>query len=233
VALAAVLLLVIALPKQQSREAEYRTRVGETRSIHLSDGSEVDLNTATALRTVIDSSQRVVVLVRGEALFHVAKNPALPFEVLLGQQRVRVLGTTFDILRTEHKLTIAVAEGRVLFSQAPSSKSVLLLSGDQLLYRLGSGASITHVPASTVSAWRNGYLAYDNATLSDIADDLNRYFKRKVVIADGPTGRQKFSGILRIDREEAVLNRLTHLLPVKAEYDRGDAILLRSSPAKD
>jgi transmembrane sensor len=233
VALAAALLLVVALPQQQSREAEYSTRVGERRSVHLGDGSELDLNTATTLRTAIDSSRRRVVLVRGEALFHVAKNPALPFEVLMGQQRVRVLGTVFDVLRTDSQLRVTVAEGRVLFSKATPGKRVLLLSGDQLVYRPDAGTRISHVPAGTVSAWRNGYLVYENATLADITDDLNRYFKRKVIVGDGPTARQKFSGILRMDREEAVLNRLSHLLPIRTEYEHGNLVLLRSSAAKD
>jgi transmembrane sensor len=89
------------------------------------------------------------------------------------------------------------------------------------------------VPASTVSAWRNGYVVYENATLADIAEDMNRYFTRRVVIADGLTSRRKFSGVLRMDREAAVLNRLSHLLPVKVEYNGGDTILLRSSAARD
>lgn len=232
VALAAVaLLLVVAPTTQPPKEAEFSTRVGQTRSVQLADGSELDLNTATSLRTAIDRSRRQVVLVRGEVLFHVSHNPALPFQVLIGQQRVRVVGTTFDILRTDRKLTIAVAEGRVLFSTA--NKKILLLSGDQLVYTKDAGTRTTHVPPSTVSAWRSGYLVYENATLADVTDDLNRYFKRKVLIADGLTARRKFSGILRMDREEAVLNRLSHLLPVKVEYDRGGAILLQSSAVRD
>jgi transmembrane sensor len=235
VALAATVLLLVALPRQQPplTGTEYSTRIGQTRSIRLADGSELDLNTATTLRALIDRSQRRVVLLRGEVLFHVAKDPALPFQILVAQQRLRVVGTVFDVLRTDHKLTVTVAQGRVLFSNASGGNAVSLLPGDQLVYRRESGLSITHVPAGTASAWRNGYLIYENASLRDIADDLSRYFTRKVVVADGPAASQKFSGILRMDREEAVLERLSHLLPITPASARGGVVLLRSSAAKD
>ena len=53
------------------------------------------------------------VLLRGEARFQVAKNPARPFVVATREARVRAVGTLFNV-RTDGAVTdVAVLEGRV------------------------------------------------------------------------------------------------------------------------
>src|SRR6478672_3352441 len=229
VAGAAVLVLFVAIParRQQIHAFEYSTRVGQTFSVRLADGSTADLNTMTTLRVEIGKVKRQVELFRGEVLFHVAKDRAHPFTVLLGRQAVRVVGTMFDVLRSQNRLIVTVAQGRVRFSNNGMTPIALLSAGDQLVYSPDSGARLRQVNPNVASAWRRGYLVYENASMADIVEDLNRYFPRKVVIGDVAAGREKFSGVLRMDREEAVLGRLVRLLPLQPTYRNG-IILLHS-----
>jgi transmembrane sensor len=234
-ALAAGLTLFILAPvrEPQIRGTTYSTNIRQTRSVHLADGSEADLNTDTEMTAEIAGGRRRVVVDHGEVLFHVAKDPAHPFNVLLGNQKVRVLGTVFDVVRTADQTRVTVAEGHVQFSQADGGLPTPLSAGDQLVYRPGSGTHLRHVPASAASAWRSGYLIYTDATLADVVADLNRYFTRKIVIADAIAAHQRFSGVLRIDSEEAMLHRLSRLLPVKAASTGNGTLLLRTRTLKD
>src|SRR4030095_15077161 len=59
----------------------YQTAVGEQRSIALEDGSVVELNTHSRLRTQFSGTLRAVELVQGEAIFRVAKDAQRPFRV--------------------------------------------------------------------------------------------------------------------------------------------------------
>lgn len=234
-ALAVVLLLFVAIRQQRSEfsSIEYSTRIGEARSVRLADGSVVELNTATRLRVLIVSTERRVILVQGEALFHVVRNEGRPFEVSIGEHAIRVVGTVFDVMRMNAKLRVTVAEGRVNFSDTRTGQALSLLSGDQLVYTPESGPQVRHVSPNATAAWRKGYLVYENATLAEVIEDLNRYFARRIALADAGAARQRFSGALRLDREEVILNRLAHLLPITPDYSRNNVILLHSSPKKD
>jgi transmembrane sensor len=234
VAVAAVLILFVTFPRQRPefRSAEYSTHTGEMRTVRLADGSVADLNTATRLRVAMGDAKRRVILVQGEVLFHVVKDLTRPFEVSLGPQTASVVGTVFDVLRTNKELSITVAEGRVRFSNMNGHQN-LLAAGDQLVYRHEFASQIGRVNPSAIGAWRKGYLVYEDATLAEIVEDLNRYFPHQIRVADPPAARQRFSGVLRIDQEKAVLTRLSHLLPIAPDYSRRDVVVLHSSAKKD
>src|SRR6266853_3710597 len=59
----------------------YSTRVGEQRSIELSDGSTVAMNSKSRIRVRYSKAERAVDLLEGQALFHVAKDHTRPFIV--------------------------------------------------------------------------------------------------------------------------------------------------------
>src|SRR5690606_5015875 len=75
----------------------YATKVGERLNVRLEDGSIVALNTATVLEVAYSPGRRDVRLVRGQALFEVARNHDRPFIVTAGDRRVTALGTAFDV----------------------------------------------------------------------------------------------------------------------------------------
>jgi transmembrane sensor len=234
-ALAAGLILFVLgpAPGPQVSETVYSTKVGQTLSVHLADGSQADLNTNTRISAKIGGGRRRVVVMGGEVLFHVAKDRAHPFDVLLGSQKVRVLGTVFDVVRTADQIRVTVAEGRVRFSEADGNLPTSLIAGDQLVYTSGSGTRLRHVPPAAATAWRTGYLVYTDATLAEVVADLNRYFTRKIVIADASAAHQRFSGVLHIDSEETMLNRLSRLLAIKADSGGDGTLLLHAVRRKD
>src|SRR6185437_1052177 len=79
--------------------AAYSTAVGGHKTITLSDGTRIELNTNTSLRITLKDDRRNVFLDKGEAFFHVTHDASRPFVVTVGNHRVTDLGTEFVVRR--------------------------------------------------------------------------------------------------------------------------------------
>jgi len=208
------LLRLASLPPPQA----FATAKGETRAIVLADGSRVLLNSASRIVARVDHRRRGVTLDGGEAIFDIAKDREHPFTILVGDQRVTVVGTQFDILRYDGAIAVTVSRGVVEVQPARAgiiAPTTRLIAGEQLRRREGAPTSaVAKVPIDEVFAWRNGYVVYRGRTLAEVASDLNRYFAVPVEV-EGPAARLSFSGALVIDNEDAVIDRLRGFLPIK------------------
>jgi transmembrane sensor len=100
----------LALP---SSATTIETDRAERREVVLNDGSIVNLEPETVLRVNLGSHQRYVVLARGRALFHVAKDPSRPFIVHAGGTNVRAVGTIFGVEQKNQNIIVTVSEGKV------------------------------------------------------------------------------------------------------------------------
>ncbi|MEO7797188.1 MAG: FecR domain-containing protein, partial [Opitutaceae bacterium] len=86
------------------------------RTVTLSDGSLVQLNTGAEVTEEFTATERRVLLGRGEAHFSVTKNPARPFIVTAGALQVRAVGTAFNINLQSDAVDVLVTEGRIAVS---------------------------------------------------------------------------------------------------------------------
>jgi len=189
--------------------------LGESRSVALADGTTIEMNTASTLTVAFNGRERRVTLEQGEALFRVGADNARPFLVLVGGREVRDIGTVFNILRDRDRTVVTVESGKVMISSpGTATPDVQLGAGDQLAARDGNGQVLNRVDPAQATSWRDGYLTYKEAPLSVVVADLNRYFAGHIVLADKNTGVHRFSGVLKVDDEDAVLNRLAQLLPL-------------------
>ncbi|HEY2070155.1 MAG TPA: FecR domain-containing protein [Rhizomicrobium sp.] len=218
---------------RQPGAVEYATRLGETKSVRLADGTAVDLAAGTRLTV----SERHVVLLQGEALFRVTPDPAHPFTVTVGDREVRDIGTVFDIQRYGHDVAVVVAEGEVDVRQhlgAQTGTDVHLRSGAKLTCQDGDKAvTVARVDPARALAWRDGYLVYENAALSEVVRDLNRHYPEQIAMADPSVAELKFSGVLKMDREDAVLERISRFLPVRVGRQSGGGFVLRGKAKGD
>jgi transmembrane sensor len=101
---------------------------------------------------------------------------------------------------------------------------VRLVAGQQLVshagqYRLASTATV-----DDAFSWRQGQLVYRMRPLAEVVADLNRYYSRPIVLDPGARAL-KFSGVLALDDEDAVVSRLCELLPLQASGQNGSILL--------
>jgi len=91
----------------------YSTGIGEQRTLTLSDGSTIELNSGTKIRVAYKDRERHIDLLNGQALFHVTHNLTRPFIVHTQTTNIRAVGTRFDVYQKATGTTVTVVEGRV------------------------------------------------------------------------------------------------------------------------
>jgi ferric-dicitrate binding protein FerR (iron transport regulator) len=112
---------------------EYSTGIGEHRTIPLSDGSQITMNTQSRLRVRFNPRGRDIELIEGEALFSVARDSIRPFRVHARHTIVEALGTQFSIYLGNSGTKIAVTRGRVrVFENL--NPTPIILNPDGLLW---------------------------------------------------------------------------------------------------
>jgi transmembrane sensor len=208
----------------------YRTAAGEVRDIALADGTRIKLNGASSLSVQLTPNARRVQMADAEATFDVAHDPQRPFLIDVGDRQVRVVGTEFNIDHHDGLTALTVRRGVVEVRPVddPAATPTRLVVGQQLRHRDGAATStVSTVEPDNAFAWTQGQLVYRDAPLSQVAADLSRRFPRPVRAADTATGAMRFTGVLVIDNEDAVLRRLEAYAPVKAEPVRGEIVLRR------
>ena len=233
-AAAAVLVVVAVRPPPPIPTELYQTAVGQNRMLNLADGSHVQLNSGSRLSVRWEPGARRVELAEGEAAFDVAKDPNRPFLIGVGDRSIRVVGTEFDVIRHDGHLRVTVRRGVVAVQSpdpAAQAEPVLLRVGDQLEHQAGDRVStVRQVDPDAAFAWRGGQLIYQDQPLNAVVADLNRYYATPVRV-EGPAAAMRFSGVLKIDAEEAVVRRLQGFLQLSVAR-RPDGFTLSASPAR-
>lgn len=210
-------------------EKTYATALGGRQIIHLADGSQIDLNTDTVLRTRFGAHQRLVVLEKGEAYFQVKHDASRPFTVVAGAHRMTDLGTKFLVHRADARLEVAVVEGLVRFETAdgPDKSPGMLRPGDTAVATANS-ISIMRKSATQLAnelSWRQGVIVFDHTTLAEAADQINRYNGKKLIIADADAGRLMIGGTFPVNNVKAIAEAAQDSFGLRIE-NRGDEIVI-------
>lgn len=197
-AIAAALVAALIMPAlfmPSSKPYAVSTRKGERRSLTLADGSRIDLNGGT--RIVLDQQQpRRVRLEHGEAQFIVKHDSDHPFAVDVGANRYEDAGTRFNVLRNGQLTELAVAEGKVIFRPADAAVSVefgqglRVIDGEMRVERY-------QLNPRDVSSWKANRLTYSAASMSRVADDLERNLGLTVRLTPG-SAKLDFTGTLKL-----------------------------------
>jgi transmembrane sensor len=200
----------------------YTTAVGQQRTVKLSDGSTVELNSRSTLRVRFSKGERDVDLLEGQVLFHVAKDHARPFIVASDGMLVRAVGTQFDVYRKTEGTVVTVLEGRVAVTTAslntvasPNGSSTpvvadfleLITARDTAF--LSAGEQVTLTPAvapkpvranvSAATAWTQHQLVLESKPLREVAEEFNRYSARKLIVEDSSSYPLRLSGVFSTD----------------------------------
>ena len=233
VLLGAFLHLVVNAPAD-----EFSTGTGELRQVRLADGSTVELNARTTLDVSMDREARRVTLTSGDAVFHVVKDPR-PFVVSTDRGSVAALGTSFAVQQGQDAMQVSVLEGRVAVTRAtvelpltvydghvdflPRAETAVLDPG-QRVDVTGELRKTELVPPEVLDrdlAWRGGHVVYVDEPLQDVVDDMRRYSKVTIHLADRRLREVRVSGRFRIGDTSGLLAQLA---------DRNHVLVDRGGP---
>jgi transmembrane sensor len=219
-------------------DALYRTAIGERLVVSLDDGSALTLNTNSRAVVQYREQTRGVTLVSGQ-------DPAHPFVVTVGDRKVTALGTAFDVRVSDQRLEVTLLEGRV--SVEPVIESVQgsaaaqrteLAPGEQFVLISGNRIRKTAVAVAPseplvrkadlkrTSSWKDGHIIFADDHLSDAVAEINRYARRRVVLADERLGDLRVSGVFNTSNTAVFVNMLTLHFPIRIVDTNDDGIVL-------
>ena len=227
-AVAAVAVTFTALhPAPEPKATVYATAKGERRNITLADGTRIALNADSRLTVAMRADRRELTLASGEAAFTVVHDANRPFVVHVGDRVLRDIGTEFDAVRRDGLVTVAVREGMVSMERPDDARRrVTLGPGSRAEHREGSQeVMVLAANPEDAFSWRSGRLIYRDQPLAEVVADLNRYGDDRIK-AVGPAASLKFTGVLAIDNQAAMIQRLQSLAPVTATSRKDGVILL-------
>jgi len=197
----------------------YQTQVATQdqggQTLHLPDGSTLNVNANTQLRIEFTPHARTVYLDQGQFFIEVAPNKEHPLVVQAGEAQIKVVGTGFDVRRSQRQLAVSVAHGKVAFM--PNARtSTLLGAQQQATYHYTQGSLQEHtLSANEVGNWRTGHLSFRQRDLASLVDELNLYRPGVIELASGPLEHYKVSGNLNTADPLALVKALPALIPVK------------------
>ncbi|MGE8067031.1 FecR domain-containing protein [Pseudomonas sp. NPDC089569] len=226
VALGKLALLLAAIPtgwgswklaQSQQWSADYRTAVGQRRELTLADGSQITLNTDTAIDVLFDAGQRLIHLREGEILVQTAPDVsplARPFLVSTRQGRMQALGTRFTVREQSPRTQLAVLEGAVRIELADGGQSTPMIvnAGQRTDFSSQAFGSLQPTDRS-IGAWTQGMLMADKMRLADFVAELARY-RRGFVRCDPAIAGLRISGAFPISDTQRTLNMLAQTYPI-------------------
>ncbi|MFC7379177.1 FecR family protein [Brevundimonas sp. GCM10030266] len=218
---AAAVAVVMFGPALGTRETVYVTAPGEQRIVSLADGSTIAMNGASRLSVRLSGRERLVEMDDAEAAFDVARDVNRPFRVTVGQSRIEVLGTAFDVRRDDDSTEVRVSRGVVRVSDLADAGRNVRLTRGQAVTRLDAAPvlEVRDAPV-TPAGWRSGRLVYEDRPLSEVAADLSRAYATPVRVSED-AGRLRFTGVLALEDQDATVRRLEAFLPVTASRRYG------------
>lgn len=166
----------------QNEVTTYTADFNEIKEVELEDGTKVWLNWSSELEVAanFNGSQRNVKLT-GEAFFDVAENQDKPFIIQADDISVTVLGTSFNIKKSETAQTVTVVSGKVKVEN--KDNSVVLVKNEKVVCTLATQqlAKETLLNKNEL-AWKTGVLAYKNEPLESVVKQLEDLYSMRIDI---------------------------------------------------
>lgn len=159
------------------------TPVAGQYQITLPDGTHAWLNAASSISypTQFANNKREI-SVTGEVYLEVAEDVNKPFIVNSAQQKIEVLGTSFNLnaYQDNGKTLTTLSEGSIRLTNIKSNDRVLLKPGHQSIVSNDTNIKVGKVDTDEASSWRYGTYILNNETLDQYARQIERWYDVKV-----------------------------------------------------
>ncbi len=151
----------------------------------LPDHTEVWLNSGSSLEFPLTFNQqdRRKVKLSGQGYFKVAKDKEHPFLVETDGITVKALGTSFDVSNydNDNQISSTLEEGSIALIDLNGNEVIRILPGQKaILDKTTHIMKVRDVETLLTTSWKDGKLIFRNTSLSDVAEQLERWFNCKI-----------------------------------------------------
>lgn len=211
------------LPNFGGRTPDYATTTGERRTIQLAQGLTLELDAMTSIALDRSVANRLELL-EGRAEVQARLAPRAGVIVVAGDGEVSAHDARFDVRLDDRSVCVTCLEGEVMVAKGPDRAS--LGPRQQLVYSDASFGEPALIDPELVTAWRNGQLIFQQAPLSEVVREINRYREGRVVIASASVGRRPVNGIFFTDRIDDAIGQIQQITGARASRLPGDIVVL-------
>jgi transmembrane sensor len=180
----------------------------------LADGTRLTLSRGGRLEARMDAGARRVRLLGGEAFFAVTHDARRPFSALVGDHRLTVLGTAFNVDPAADGLRVDLLEGSLRVERAGKSASAAVLKPGER-YWAGRSPQVAPSDVAAAAAWVDGRLVFDDASLTQVAADLYRQTGETLTFDSPRLAALRFSGVLQLGKSSVWRSGLAAVLPIQ------------------
>ena len=195
----------------------------------LPDGTAVWLNAESSLRypLTFTGKERVVEL-QGEAYFEVKHNAQKPFIVQTPNQRLKVLGTVFNVsdYPNEEQTVTTLVQGKVSLS-SPLSQGEQVLHPDKQAVLNQRGYQIADVDVRAFTAWKENEFRFKATPLPEVMRQLERWYDLDIDYAQVPKDIRIHALIRRDKKLSSVLYALEQTTNIKFRREGRRLVLMK------
>ncbi len=201
-------------PLGRELRADYRTATGEIKPIVLSDGSQLVLNTASAVDVRYSAEKRLILLHSGEISLITGRDDR-PFWVESRQGAMRALGTHFLVRENDDQTQLTVLEHAVeaQLAQFPQEKR-RINAGEQISF--SAVAFGQQQAAGNGDSWTRGVLSVSQWRLDQVLAELARY-RHGRLDCDPAIAGLRVSGSFPLREPGRALLLLSQTLPIRLQ----------------
>lgn len=137
--------------------------------------------------------------------------------VAMDQWKIGLSSGTFNLSKLFLKSTITTLKGAAVLVHPSMSDCQPLREGERATILADNRLLIDRPPLEDVLAWHSGRLSFRNTPLSEAADEMNRYARRKLEISPS-AANLRISGFYHFGQNETFARLLENFLPVRAIF---------------
>lgn len=195
-----------------------KTGFAETKTVSLSDSSQIVLNANSSVRIprLISWHMEREVWLQGEAFFTVTRTyNQRKFVVHTQHLDVEVLGTKFNVNSRRQKTRVVLQDGSVRVSSPRDSQKTLAMLQESGDFVESDGAYndlvVGHVDHSLYTAWQDRKLIFENVLVTEVVQSINEFYGVTIHCKDSSILERSFSGTLPNDNLDIVLRSLSNI----------------------
>jgi transmembrane sensor len=222
----------IIIPKEQV--IAIRNQTGVNKTVHLQDGSEVELSAGSELRYEAPfSTKHRHVYLSGKGFFKIAKDPNRPFTVYSHDIATTALGTQFIVDGTRYVISIRLLKGKIVVNAMRDAgmalQKIYLTPGQELRINTATKHFDRIMPGSKqpqnkIIESDNGMaLSFEKTSLAVAFERLSKYYKTPILYNKAEVQGLSFTGDFspadELDLALKVICNINHL-SFKKEPDR-------------
>jgi len=186
------------------------------KNISLDDGTKVVLNTGSSIKYTanFNDDDRQVELC-GEAFFDVFRNENKPFIVTTGKLKTQVLGTSFNICKTDSLVSVTVSTGLV---QVYDEHNVIRIRPNQeaTYYTKTKDLNKRNVKSELITSWFQEDIELANVSMKELAELMEKRFDTKLSFSDANLANKRLTiAINKNDSIKTIINRINQIKELK------------------